>query len=96
MNPAPRSWYYVYLLKSKKDGKIYIGCTSDLQRRLKEHEEGQNYSTRKMLPIELIYVEAYKSKKDAFEREKKLKHYGSGLRNLKLRIKDTLCERGAG
>ena len=47
MNPAPHSWYYVYLLRSKKDRKIYIGCTSDLQKRLKEHKEGQNYSTRK-------------------------------------------------
>ena len=90
MNPAPHLWYYAYLLKSKKDGKIYIGCTSDLQKRLKEHKEGQNYSTRKMLPVELIYVEAYKSKKEAFEREKKLKYHGSALRSLKLRIKDTL------
>ena len=48
------------------------------------------------MPLELIYFEAYKSKKEAFDREKRLKQYGSALRNLKLRIKDTLRKRGAG
>lgn len=49
-----------------------------------------------MLPVELIYFEAYKSKKDAFEREKRLKYYGSTLRNLKLRLQNTFKQRGAG
>jgi len=39
-----------------------------------------------MLPIELIYFEAFMYRKAAFEREKRLKHYGSALRHLKLRI----------
>ncbi len=96
MSPAPQRWFYVYLLKSKRDssiyprpskmGGIYIGCTSNLHRRLEEHREGKIYSTKKMLPIELIYFEAYSSKKAAFEREKRLKHYGSALRHFKLRI----------
>lgn len=43
-----------------------------------------------MLPVELIYFEAYRSKKDAFERERNLKYYGSGLRNLKLRLRESL------
>jgi len=90
MNPAPRHWFYIYLLRSKKDGSTYIGCTPNLRKRLEEHKEGKNYSTRKMLPVELIYFEAYTSKKDAFEREKRLKHYGSALRNLKLRLQVTL------
>lgn len=96
MNPAPRQWFYVYLLRSKKDGSTYIGCTSNLDKRLQEHREGKNYSTKKLLPVELIYFEAYKSKEDAFEREKRLKHYGSTLRNLKLRLQITLKQRGAG
>lgn len=96
MNPAPH-WHYVYLLASKKDtNKIYMGCTNDLHNRLKEHNEGKNYYTKRMLPIELIYFEAYKSKKDAFEREKHLKHYGSALRNLKMRLKGTFFDGGAG
>lgn len=96
MIPAPRQWFYVYLLRSKKDGSLYIGCTSNLHKRLREHKEGKIYSTRKILPIELIYFEAYKSRKEAFEREKHLKHHGSALRNLKLRLQSTLQQRGAG
>jgi putative endonuclease len=86
MSPAPQRWFYVYLLKSKRDSLIYIGCTSNLHKRLEEHREEKVYSTKKMLPIELIYFEAYSSKKAAFERERRLKHYGSALRHLKLRI----------
>jgi putative endonuclease len=96
MNPAPLSSYYVYVLKSKRSKKLYIGCTSNIEKRLKKHNEGAGYYTRRLLPLELIYAEIYKSKKDAFEREKKLKYHGSALRNLKLRIENTLQERGAG
>ena len=96
MSPAPQRWFYVYLIKSKRDssiypssslmGRIYIGCTSNLHKRLEEHKEGKIYSTRKMLPIELIYFEAFRSRKAAFEGEKRLKHHGSALSHLKLRI----------
>ena len=52
MNPAlpKKDWHYVYLLKSNKASYIYIGCTSDLKKRLNEHEEGKVYSTKKILP----------------------------------------------
>lgn len=100
MNPAPPNWYYVYFLQSEKDGSTYIGCTSNLHNRLKEHRKGKSYTTKKMLPFKLIYFEAYKSrpsmmgvdksKEDAFRREKHLKYYSSALRNLKIRLKDTL------
>jgi len=87
MNPAlPKGWHYVYLLKSNKTSWIYIGCTNDLEKRLKEHNEGKVYSTKKMLPIELIYFEAYISKDCAYQREKSLKTYGSGLAKLKSRL----------
>jgi len=96
MSPAPQRWFYVYLPKSKRDssiyprsslmGRIYIRCTSNLRKRLEEHKEGKIYSTRKMLPIELIYFEGFRSRKAAFEREKRLKYYGSALGHLKLRI----------
>ena len=92
MSPAPQRWFYVYLLKTKRRlcsslmGGIYIGCTSNLNNRLEEHEEGKVHSTKKMLPIELIYFKAFRSRKAAFERETRLKHYGSALRHLKLRI----------
>lgn len=87
MNPAlPNDWYYVYLLSNAKTPFIYIGCTNHLKERLKEHTEGKAYTTRKMLPVELIYYEAYKSKDCAYKREKNLKAYGSGLAKLKSRL----------
>lgn len=96
MSPAPPDWFYVYLLKGKSNGSIYIGCTSNLHKRLGEHKKGKIYSTKKILPVELIYFEAYNSKKAAFEREKRLKHYGSALRHLKLRIIPSLKKMGKG
>jgi putative endonuclease len=53
--------YYVYVLKSQKDGKAYIGSTADLQRRLSEHNDGRVFSTRARVPFELVYYEAYKA-----------------------------------
>jgi len=38
--------YYVYVLLSLKDKKFYIGFTNDLKRRLKEHNSGNNISTK--------------------------------------------------
>lgn len=81
-----KQWYYVYLLGSNKNSWIYIGCTGDLEKRLKEHNDGKVYTTRKMLPVELLYFEAYRNKDCAYQREKKLKAYGSGLAKLKTRI----------
>lgn len=90
MNPALLNdngrWYYVYLLRSNKNKWIYIGCTNDLNRRLEDHKEGRVYTTKKMLPVELIYYEAYKSKECAYKREKSLKAFGSGLARLKFRL----------
>ena len=68
--------YYVYVLKIKY-GKLYIGYTGDLRRRLKEHKT--------KIP-ELIYYEAYKNKEDATKRERQLKHYKSAWGYLKKRI----------
>lgn len=62
-------FFYVYILKSQKDGNLYTGFTNDLSRRLQEHQQGKNTSTSKRLPVELIYFEGHKSKKDALRRE---------------------------
>lgn len=96
MNPAPPKMYYVYLLRSLKTRWLYIGCTSGLFRRLEEHKSGMSYSTKKYLPISLVYYEAYSSRLDAQQREKMLKQYGSSLRKLKDRLRWSLKEGGAG
>ncbi len=82
--------YYVYVLKSKKDGSIYIGYTHDLVRRLKEHNNGKNISTKYKSPFEVIYYEAYKSKADARFRENNLKRFAQAYTQLKRRIKNSL------
>lgn len=84
--------YYVYLLKEPNSDWIYIGYTSNLRRRLKEHREGQTQTTRRFSSIQLVYYEAYKSAEDAQDRERKLKQYGNSLGILKKRIKRSLSE----
>jgi putative endonuclease len=82
--------YYVYLLKSYKDDFIYIGSTPNLKERLAKHRDGLVRSTKIHLPLELVYSEIYKSKRDALVREYQLKRYGKALGQLKRRIKYSL------
>lgn len=83
-------YYYVYLLQSKKTKKFYVGFTSNLKRRLAQHNNGENKSTKSDAPYELIYFEGFKSKSDALIREKKLKHHGQGIRRLKERLDNSI------
>ena len=82
--------YYVYVLKSLKDQKLYIGYTSDLESRYKEHCDGLVKSTISRRPLELIYYEAYKNERDARQREKYLKGGGKAHNSLKEQIKSGL------
>ena len=65
--------FYVYLLKSNRNKRIYIGYTTDLKKRFKLHNLGKVKSTKSYRPWELIYYEAYKAKSDATKRERQLK-----------------------
>lgn len=65
--------YYIYILKSTKDGKYYTGFSGDLQKRIQDHNAGNVQSTRNRRPLELIYYEAYQEKSQALKREKFLK-----------------------
>jgi putative endonuclease len=75
--------YCVYLLKNLKNAKLYIGYSENLKRRLTEH----NRVERKW---ELIYYEAYKDKRDALVREKRLKLFANAYAQLKRRLKNSL------
>jgi putative endonuclease len=75
------------VLKSKKDQNYYIGYTSNLDRRIEEHNKGVSKSTAHRRPFELVYFEASKSSKDAMHREKYLKST-YGHRYLKNRLKN--------
>ena len=60
---------YVYLLRSKIDGEFYTGCTNDLKKRFREHNDGLSRSTKHRAPLELVYYEAFPDRKDAEKRE---------------------------
>jgi putative endonuclease len=78
--------YYVYVLQSKKDNLCYTGFTSDLERRISEHNNGDEISTKYRIPFELIYYEWCLDKNDAVAREKYLKS-GMGKKYIRNRIK---------
>lgn len=84
--------FYVYILKSDKDGKLYVGLTNDLRRRFKEHNTGQNKSTKSRRPFKLAYYEAYLDFKDAEIRETKLKQFKNSYTELKKRIHHSLLK----
>lgn len=84
--------FYVYLIKSKKYSNLYTGCTSNLVKRLEEHNKNMNFSTKNKGPFELIYFEDYKNKEDAFHREHNLKLRAQALTGLKRRLGKSLSE----
>jgi putative endonuclease len=65
--------HYLYILQSLKDSNFYTGITNNLKRRIKEHNNGKNISTKGRRPFKLIYCEVYLLKKDAENRERYLK-----------------------
>ena len=67
------------------DGKLYVGSTADLRRRLQEHREGQSQSTRNRRPLELQAYTAVKEESVARDLEKYLKT-GLGIATLRRRI----------
>lgn len=82
--------FYVYILKSLRDNRIYTGYTSNLKLRFREHVSGKVKSTATRLPVKLIYYEAYRSRIDAQAREKYLKGGGKAKNTLKEQVKNSL------
>lgn len=78
--------FYTYVLRSKKDGKLYIGYTENLGKRIIDHNSGKVQSTKYRKPFDLIYYEACRNQEDALHREKYLKTT-YGHRYLKNRTK---------
>ena len=81
--------FYTYILQSLKDYKFYIGYSSDLKRRMKEHRNGGSKSTKCRLPLRLLYYEAHTSKIDARRREKYFKTE-KGKSTLRQMLRDAL------
>lgn len=80
--------FYVYILLSLKDGKLYTGFTPDLKLRVEKHQKGYVKATKARLPVKLLYYEAYESELDARRREIFLKG-GKGREELKIQLRNT-------
>jgi putative endonuclease len=83
------TYCYVYVLRSNKDGLFYVGLTRNLRARLLAHNSGQVASTKRRVPLELIYWEGCLNEHDAARREKYLKS-AWGKRYIKGRLKQYL------
>jgi putative endonuclease len=81
--------HYVYVLKSQKDNKNYVGYTKNLKLRFEQHNKGLVDSTKNRIPFRLIYYEACLNQQDATKREKYLKTV-YGKRYIKNRLKSYL------
>ena len=76
--------HFVCVLQSIRTGRLYIGSSSDPQRRLEEHNSGTTKSTKPFAPYILIYQEAYADKTAALRREKQIKKSGKLRTEIKL------------
>ncbi|MBI2263174.1 GIY-YIG nuclease family protein [Candidatus Berkelbacteria bacterium] len=65
--------FYLYILKSKKDDKFYIGITNDLNDRISRHNSGKVTATRFRRPLNMVYYEKYQSYNEVIKRERYLK-----------------------
>ena len=81
------NFYYVYILKSLHKNFIYAGFTKDLKKRLQEHNNKEELSTKSYAPFEIIHYEAYRNEKDAKRREKYFKTT-KGKTTLKTMLKE--------
>jgi len=65
--------FYVYLIQSEVDSSFYIGYTSNLELRIKQHNKGKSIYSRRKKPWKLVYSEELENKTSALKREKFLK-----------------------
>ena len=86
--------HIVYLVQNTDSLELYVGQTSNLKQRLKQHNSHTQKATKRRNGAEwkLIYAEAYRDKKDATKREAKLKQRGSAKSHLKKRIEESLLK----
>jgi len=66
--------YFVYILQSRVNDSFYKGSTNDLTRRLKEHNNGEEKSTFRYRPWDLVWKCEKKNKSEAYRLEMKLKN----------------------
>ena len=83
----------MYVLRSESDSGFYIGFSTNLRARLRQHQDGESLATSHRGPWKLIYYEAYTEREDAEGREKFLKS-GAGRRFLRAQLRHYLRVKG--
>jgi len=76
--------YYVYVIRSLKDGRLYVGQTINLKARLKRHNEGKVQSTKNRGPFEIEYFEKYETRGEAMKRERYFKSPKRGSKETRV------------
>jgi putative endonuclease len=77
--------YTVYVLRSIQRKYLYVGLSNNIERRVKQHQEGREQTTRPYRPFELVYNEQFHTRQEARARERYLKS-GSGKEWLKMHL----------
>ena len=75
--------FFVYVIQSRVDGRLYKGITGNIETRIAEHNSGRCKSTKAYAPWDLVYFEKVESRVEARKRELYLKS-GSGREFLKM------------
>ncbi|MBI4343563.1 MAG: GIY-YIG nuclease family protein [Candidatus Omnitrophica bacterium] len=70
--------WFTYVIRSNASGRHYIGVTSDLARRLDDHDRGKSRSVRGRGPLELMWCERHESRREATTRERQIKRVKGG------------------
>ena len=70
--------FYVYIIRSQRLQRYYVGSTEVVEKRLQEHNTGKSASTRAGTPWELIYTECFTTRSEAIYQEQKIKVRGIG------------------
>jgi putative endonuclease len=84
--------YYFYIIRSKKNRRLYLGQTTNLKDRVRSHNDGENKATKPNIPYELIFYSGFVNQVDAINCE----HYfktTAGWKRLHRMLESTLSEK---
>ena len=62
--------YHVYVLRSEKTGRRYVGSSQDIEERLRQHNSGESLATKHGAPWKLIHREEFSTRAEAVRRER--------------------------
>lgn len=75
-NVAPMGSFFVYIVRCERDNSFYTGYTSNLERRISQHNKGIGSKyTQSHGPVELLYYETFRTRRTAMQREQEIKRF---------------------